>query len=1318
MSREESLKRIIQSHGRADCVHRLVIANMRLWDSWVAIDSDSGMWCSRPYTVASPESLRNCAFDPVDPFFELFIELAHEAGLLDDRLVLQRRIFDPFSFVSAIIPEEFIRAEDTRYFVRAAIRRVGRLRWNAELRQVFGMLSAATSNHSSEAVPYLQLRTRLLDTLSSISRDRRDFYVDAYVATLREFKMLVAEQPRGFVRISPDMIDTEYLISGLFGISSGIRGLDQLFGGSGPILPDYIFGAAEPLGSISELETVCLSGRTILVRGPTGSGKTLLACHLAASVAGKGGVVNIVSAEQGPEEYLYTLSTMGLLTPAAGFEIGFSEEERIRLQTGADHSRGAIVYAGVDRDGLGEGLPLLTVLAERMRLYPLRLLIIDSLNGVANLALLRDRDVDVRGAFAGAFRSIASLGVSLLVIEEEQGGEGVRFEEQQNLADTVVRLSTRTELAYRKRFIQIMKLRFQREQRGEHPFSIVSGEGIHVVPSPVAVRTRVSQRRSRGEGASPDPIGLGIGALDAIAGSPLRPGNIVLLEGVAGTRKSVVASAFLGARQAGEDVGSPVLLAIGDPAFANPPGASVGNGGTSSAEVGHPRPFLRVVRRGFSSPGTLFQLLDEILDQRLGQGKFAQRLAIDDLATLDVDAPFVAADSSFGHVLCDYLRRQDAISLLVSRTPAEGEPDLVRRAVAANSDFHFLLSHRRGERHGHVLLRVLKSPGMKHRTGWFDVSIDEDRVEIAGTPTLVDLDRHGDERPLRIILYMFTDAAPHVAYNDKVVAALQSNPNLQVEVASQRLVLGSGAIDLGGRSGYGDIRIVQLDEFQVPTSESQEGGPELYQFDAGDVPHLALYLREVVDRTRTDSTSRRRGDCSDPRARRMVWAVPYYCNIGLLALQGRTAAIVRKLFLEADPINVGFTADEQSSWRKLASHIEREDDEHSLLRWMDWQAMALLSEVLESLRQRGRLAEIAELSTLSSDLVFFDYTGTSEEDNNVLFLEILLWVRSGLNLGREEPSLEDWFRHPSALRALRVFWRLLRPAYEREERRRMDQISQDEARVGDTEVDSVRSRRTLETAAVGLPAKENSALVWRQWFTTLAESLGRLNRDEARQFVIRPLPRSCGLAGDWYLGVLADSAMPMAALRVIKTLTTPEAELERLREGIGLPTQRNYYQSDDVQHSAKSERSGMFEGDEGSPTDDQAGTEKNEDGDTWQRAPRSHIVPVSSRMTLRMSKRALRRLITRAFRRSAFSGYARKASTLSAALRRVLEFERADPVSGVAIPSDRTDSFLRGVLDDLVGQLSFIERSSTRSSSRRFRGARRTNLRPPGIGDE
>src|SRR5207302_6775355 len=103
----------------------------------------------------------------------------------------------------------------------------------------------------------------------------------------------------------------------------------------------------------------------------------------------------------------------------------------------------------------------------------------------------------------------------LLVAEASSDSAGdLSFE--QNISDTVIRLFLDTRQGYTQRYFEIMKSRFQREQRGEHPFSIWAGAGIHIFPSSAAIGARIRTRKIPPVGKS---LKFGLQSLDDILGS-------------------------------------------------------------------------------------------------------------------------------------------------------------------------------------------------------------------------------------------------------------------------------------------------------------------------------------------------------------------------------------------------------------------------------------------------------------------------------------------------------------------------------------------------------------------------------------------------------------------------------------------------------------------------------------------------------------------------------------------------------------------------------------------------------------------------------
>jgi hypothetical protein len=168
--------------------------------------------------------------------------------------------------------------------------------------------------------------------------------------------------------------------------------------------------------------------------------------------------------------------------------------------------------------------------------------------------------------------------------------------------------------------------------------------------------------------------------------------------------------------------------------------------------------------------------------------------------------------------------------------------------------------------------------------------------------------------------------------------------------------------------------------------------------------------------------------------------------------------------------------------------------------------------------------------------VFFDFPRQNLENFNCLFLEIL----SSLAPLAEGPGeLPDWLNRDrkEPWEACRIFRRLGRRAYLAGERsaRRRDQKSDPEVARG--------------------------AVVWRHWYTTLNQMLARMPLARRQRIQVIPLPNGRSVAGEWFLAVPAYAAAPEVALSVVRFLTSPDAEADRLQRGVGLPTRKAFYEA-------------------------------------------------------------------------------------------------------------------------------------------------------------
>jgi hypothetical protein len=142
------------------------------------------------------------------------------------------------------------------------------------------------------------------------------------------------------------------------------------------------------------------------------------------------------------------------------------------------------------------------------------------------------------------------------------------------------------------------------------------------------------------------------------------------------------------------------------------------------------------------------------------------------------------------------------------------------------------------------------------------------------------------------------------------------------------------------------------------------------------------------------------------------------------------------------------------------------------------------------------------------------------------------------------------------------------------------------------------------------------ACMWRTWYSNLVQMISTFSREDAAKIRVIPLPGDVTVAGEWFLGIPAHSAAPDVGLRLIRNLTTREAELDRMSRGVGLPTRQALYDS--------------------APPD----------------------APISE--SFRLSYSDLRRLLAKPFRRSRFACYGDYSDSLSVHLKAIMDLQSED----------------------------------------------------------
>jgi circadian clock protein KaiC len=233
---------------------------------------------------------------------------------------------------------------------------------------------------------------------------------------------------------------------GLIKISSGIPGLDFISEGGFP------------------------SGRTTLLSGTCGSGKTVFACHFLA-----GGITAIdqngvfVTFEESPSDIRRNAASFG-------WDIGKWESEGkwIFVDATSSASEGFGVAGEFDIGAL------LARIEFAVRSCAAKRVSIDSLGFLLNQF---SDDSTIRQELLKFISAFKKMGVSTVIVGERLDDYGIvsRYGIEEFVADNVILLRNFLDNRRRLLTIEILKLRGASHRKGEYGFSVVPGQGITVL---------------------------------------------------------------------------------------------------------------------------------------------------------------------------------------------------------------------------------------------------------------------------------------------------------------------------------------------------------------------------------------------------------------------------------------------------------------------------------------------------------------------------------------------------------------------------------------------------------------------------------------------------------------------------------------------------------------------------------------------------------------------------------------------------------------------------------------------------------------------
>ena len=529
-----------------------------------------------------------------------------------------------------------------------------------------------------------------------------------------------------YINIRTLQFDPSYMLSKLFGLTSDIQGFNDIFGGGGIIFNEKLSHAPLPNPSPSSHHTF---GRSVLIKGEFGTGKTTLLLQIAFDVANKGGVVWIMPIEQIPDEYLYVMQSMEMFKGKAKIKLATEVSLAAKLLKEKVPEEGLIIFLRSVYEPYESFLGLFVKSAEHLEKFPLSLISVDPLNSV-----IVENDIPEdkqRKMMFNMVSKVKSLGVNLILVQEDSGSDSkFRFEEK--LVDTVIKLSEHQTCDYPIRNIEITKSRLQRSLRGRHQYSIAPGQGFRICPSLSAVRAKIKNGRFLSSNRfvnSKEFISFGHTEFDEALGlDTLESGDVIVLQGPRGTFKTQLGLCFLeGTKEVPRDSLRPISLAIVPRGNERLIREILENKKKLNSTEFNERKAekLRIIPMsiGHLTPSAFFQNIEMEIDKAKKMNYAVKRVMVDNVIQWEMNCPLIRQETTFASTLVNYFRRYSITSLFIcgdNQVNREYE-DIAQRTIIDNANL--LIKFYKEEINGIIkqFARIEGCRGKKFSKHYFEV---------------------------------------------------------------------------------------------------------------------------------------------------------------------------------------------------------------------------------------------------------------------------------------------------------------------------------------------------------------------------------------------------------------------------------------------------------------------------------------------------------------------------------------------------------------------------------------------------------------------
>jgi circadian clock protein KaiC len=441
-------------------------------------------------------------------------------------------------------------------------------------------------------------------------------------------------------------------------------------------------------------------GRVTVLAGQAGSGKTVVAAQFLAEGVRRGQPGVFVTLEEPAADLRANLQTFG-------WDVAAWEE------------RGDLAFVDASpllrEDGLPAGYEIETLAAQIGQAVDrtgAQRLVLDSLNTVlgfeASPAAARQRLRRLVG-------QLRRLGLTVVLTVETPDDPGVtlsRYGIEEFVADSVVLVRHVREGSVRRRTVEVLKMRGANHRSGEHAFTILSGQGVVVLPQAVI---------QHGQERFPARVPTGNAGLDAMTGGGFFAGTVALVQGPTGTGKTLVGTQFLaGGAEAGERV---LLLA-----YEEGPGQIFRNAAAWGMDfVRYQEAGLLTVVAQYPEGASLDDHLVEIMS--LVARLQPSRIVVDSLSSLERVG---TVDSFHGFLvgLAGFVRQEGVTTLLTLSTSAADAPSAGQLATLTDAVVLLRYGDAGPEAEVERLLTLLKIRGTGHDRRVRRYAIGDDGLTI------------------------------------------------------------------------------------------------------------------------------------------------------------------------------------------------------------------------------------------------------------------------------------------------------------------------------------------------------------------------------------------------------------------------------------------------------------------------------------------------------------------------------------------------------------------------------------------------------------